>query len=711
MTRLHLRANGVSLAVVIRDGLPEVVHWGADLGGLTPQLFDAVALGSVLLIGPNQLDAPPRYTVLLEGRYGWLGKPGLIGSRSGRDWTPDWRVTSVEVDGEPADGFVEAGPAVAVVTAEGPGLVLTLIIEMTPEGLVRLRGALRNTGDDAYNLQELTLALPIPRHATEILDFAGRWGVERSAQRTTLGVGQHRREGRRGRTGADAAYVLHAGAAGFGFREGEVWGVHTAFSGNHVHQAEADALGFQALSGGELLLAGEVSLRSGEEYETPWVFFNYGNGLDEQADRFHGWLRALPHAPAADRPVTLNVWEAVYFDHNLDKLTQLAEIAARVGIERYVLDDGWFGSRRHDRAGLGDWVVSPDVWPDGLTPLITRVNDLGMQFGLWIEPEMVNVDSDVARAHPEWIMQPAGRLPTEARSQQVLNLGIDGAWQHVFTQIDRVLTDHDIAYIKWDHNRDLVDAGSHPDGVPGVHAQTLAYYRLFDALRERHPDVEFESCSSGGGRIDLEVMTRAARVWVSDVIDPVERQRMLPWTGQLLPAEFMGSHIASARSHSTMRQSDLNFRAATAVFGHLGVEWDLTQVEQDELDLLADWIGWFKANRQVLMAGRQVRMDMPDKDVYFKGIVTDDKAFYSLSMLSASPRVSVGTLRFAGLNPDALYRVTADDRQLVPLPMRAPWTLAPEPVVLTGRALMTAGLHAPQLLPDTAVIFEVERVG
>ena len=229
--------------------------------------------------------------------------------------------------------------------------------------------------------------------------------------------------------------------------------------------------------------------RHGESYSSPWVCFSSGPGLDVVARRFHRHLRARSRPVSTTRPVTLNVWEAVYFDHRLERLVDLAERAARVGVERYVLDDGWFGARRHDRAGLGDWVVSDEVWPEGLRPLIDRVTGLGMQFGLWFEPEMVNPDSDLARAHPDWMMAARDELPVASRHQQVLDLTVPGAYEHVKGQILALLAEYDIPYIKWDHNRDLVEAGSQPaGGRPAVHAQTLAVYRLLDELRAEHPD-------------------------------------------------------------------------------------------------------------------------------------------------------------------------------------------------------------------------------
>ena len=738
--RVALRTEGVSVLIDIADGqLPSITHWGADLGEVSEEDFAALVTADLTPNATNLVDAMPHLAVLPEHWTGWVGRPGISGSREGRDWSPRFTSTRITVDGEEigsADtglALVNAGQATVVVEAEdtSAALALSITIQLTAGGLLRSRAQVTNTGSESYTINDLVLAYPVPANAREILDFAGRWGKERTPQRSELVTGIHLREGRRGRTGADAATLLHLGTPGFGFAAGEIWSVHTGWSGNHIHYAERLSTGEQVLGGGELLLPGEVRLAQGESYQSPWVYGSYGNGLDVVARRFHAFLRARDSHPSTERPVTLNVWEAVYFDHDTDRLVDLAERAAALGVERYVLDDGWFGARRNDRAGLGDWTVSKDVWPDGLHPLVDKVTGLGMEFGLWFEPEMVNPDSDVARAHPEWIMSTGNRMPVLSRSQQVLNIGIPECYTYIRDAMMAILDEYDIGYIKWDHNRDLIDAGTAPDGRPGVHEQTLAFYRLVDELKAAHPGLEIESCSSGGARVDLGVLERTDRVWVSDCIDPLDRQQMNRWTTQLVPPEMMGSHIASGRSHTTGRVHDLAFRAASAVFGHLGIEWDLAEATDDELSQLRDWIAFYKAERALLLGGDLVRIDFPDPTISAHGVVAHDQSrgIYEIASIGRSEAVSVGRLRLPGLDPTRRYQVTPVLPGGAPHGMQAPpwWHLGegieqadttssavgPKEAagaVFTGAALASAGLRAPGLWPDQAVVLRVDSV-
>jgi alpha-galactosidase len=610
-------------------------------------------------------------------------------------------------------------------------LALRIELDLLESGLLRVRAAVRNEGGAPYGLDDLSLALPIPAHATELLDFTGQHNGERAPQRGTLHDGIHLRENRRGRTGADSAFVLHAGVPGFGFAEGSVWAVHTAWSGNHRHYAERVYTGEAVLGGGEVLLPGEVVLERGDEYTSPWLYGAFGEGLDAAARRFHAHLRSGARAPSTERPVTLNVWEAVYFRHDARELIALADRAAGVGVERFVLDDGWFGGRRTDRAGLGDWTVSPDVWPDGLHPLVDHVRSRGMQFGLWFEPEMVNLDSDLARAHPEWIMAARDELPVESRFQHVLDIAHPGAYEHVKGQMLAILDEYPIDYIKWDHNRDLIEAGDRTaGGRPAVHAQTLAFYRLLEELRAAHPRLEIESCSSGGGRVDLGVLALADRVWVSDNSDPHDRQTMMRWTAQLVPPEYLGAHIASERSHTTGRRADLSFRAGTALFGHLGIEWDLSEATDEELAVLARWIAFYRDHRGLLLGGQVVRVDTPDPRIVVHGVVSTDRsaAMFSTALLDSVHPDPPAPLRLRGLDPARTYRIAPVFIGALPAGLHAPaWWGEPSDAaqlaaseywergtrsdveypgaLFRGDALEAVGVASPRLGPDQLVLY------
>ncbi|AXK44341.1 alpha-galactosidase [Brachybacterium saurashtrense] len=719
--RLHLRAAGVSVVLDVTDGrIPAVAHWGADLGPLGPAGIDALCEAGIDAVPQNAVDVPVRIGLLPQVSDGWIGRPGLSGARpDGSGWTSRLVTEGIVLDGAPLTAsHAETGAAAVRLDLADPaqGLAVALTLELLPTGLLRLRATLTNTGGSPYALDELTLALPVPDEAEELLDFAGRWTKERTPQRRDFTVGTHLRENRRGRTGADAAHVLHAGRAGFGFRAGEVWGVHTAFSGNHRHLAEQTSTGRRVLGGGELLLPGEMRLDPGAQYTGPWLYASYGEGLDAVARRFHRHLRARPHHVDTARPVTLNVWEAVYFDHDLARLTDLADRAAALGVERYVLDDGWFGSRRDDFSGLGDWEVSAEVWPEGLGPLVDHVTGLGMEFGLWFEPEMVNEDSDLARAHPEWILGPTlDALPLESRHQQVLNLSIPAAYQHVRDQMLAVLDRYDIGYLKWDHNRDLLEAATRATGRAAVHEQTLAAYRLMDELKAAHPGLEIESCSSGGARVDLEVLEHTDRVWVSDCIDPLERQQMHRWTSQLIPLELMGSHIASGRSHTTGRLHTLGFRAHSALFGHLGIEWDLSEASAAELEELTAWIALYTQHRDLLFRGELVRADRGESRVWVQGVVAPEReeALFQVTAVGRADTAQEPRLRLPGLDPAATYRVRAllpaDQHARLTLP---PWmrtALAEDGVSLPGTVLGRAGLSAPLLDPEQGLLLSLTR--
>jgi alpha-galactosidase len=711
---VHLRAGGVGLVVLVPgDGAPVVLHWGRDLGDLDDASLDGLARAAVPPVPHSALDEPWWLTLLPGEADGWSGRPAVAGSLDGRAVLPRWTVTSARTDEE------DDGGRRLVVRCEDAGLGLAVASELRLEasGLLRVRHELQRTaGAGVLELDRLDVLLPVPPEATELLDLTGRWTRERSPQRQPFGLGTRLRESRRGRTGHDAPLLLVAQTPGAGFRRGEVWAAHVAWSGDQVHAAErlperaGQASG--VLGGGELLRPGEVRLAQGESYTTPWVVFTWSDhGLDGASARVHRWLRARPHHPRALRPLVLNTWEAVYFDHDLDRLRQLADVAAAVGVERFVLDDGWFGSRRDDTAGLGDWYVSKDVWPQGLHPLVDHVRGLGMQVGLWFEPEMVNPDSDLLRGHPDWVLAAAGRAPRSWRGQQVLDLARPEVAAHLLERLDALVGEYRLDVIKWDHNRDLHEAVHAPSGSAGVHAQTTALYALLDALRERHPGLEIESCASGGARVDLGVLERTDRVWASDTNDAVERQEIQRWTQLLLPPELVGAHVGPAVAHTTGRHVDLSFRCLTALFGHAGFEWDLTRCTPSELDRVTAWAALYKELRPLLHGGDVVRADSPDDGAWVHGVVAADRgeAVLAYVRLTTSPEAVPGRVRLPGLAPDRRYRVRRRDEIGPPgvVQSRPPAWWDDAELTTTGAVLGGAGLQMPVLQPAQGVLLHL----
>lgn len=726
MHPLHLRSAGTSLVISTHRGEAEISHWGADLGDALPDL-------SILNepIPPSSIDANVPAGLLPQASSSWQGRTGLRGHRftdgvPGYDFSVRLRVVNATADGSSAS-IVQSDP--------DAGITVTSNLTLHPGGLLELRHTVTNDGTSPFQVDELATMLPVAPDAVELLDLTGRWCRERHPQRRAIQQGTWVRTGRHGRTGHDSSLLLAAGTAGFGNRHGKVWATHLAWSGNHEQFADNVADGRTMIGGSELLGPSEVVLQSGESYTTPALFAAYSDrGLDGISEAFYSWFRSRPHhvdVAGKPRPVVLNTWEAVYFDHNLETLIELAESAADLGVERFVLDDGWFRGRRDDHAGLGDWYVDETIWPSGLTPLIDAVTSRGMEFGLWVEPEMVNLDSDIARAHPEWIVGPSalsfkdgGRLPLEWRHQHIIDLVNPEAWQYIFDRIDTLLRENNISYLKWDQNRDLAEHGH--AGRSSVHEQTLAAYRLFDALRAAHPGVEIESCSSGGARVDLGILDRTDRIWASDCNDALERQTIQRWTGMVVPPELVGGHIGPTMSHTTARTHDLSFRAITALFGHFGMEWDIREVQGAEREELKRFISLYKEHRGLIHTGRMVRADLADESMMVHGVVADSviddathdggiavgatAALFAVVKTRTGFAEQPGRVTIPGLKASRSYRVEA----IFPTPADADYGhtfIEAQPVawladgaVATGRFLGEVGLPMPVLNPEHALL-------
>ena len=704
MTNLiHLSREGVSLVIDTSAATPVVLHWGRAL----PSDIDATSLvtASVETTPHCDFDVPQQIGIWRENSRGFLGAPTVIGSHDGLNFSQHFTLRETKQDSDFECEFIS-------IDADAE-LEVSAKFSLRAGGVLEVEQQITNLALIDFKLDSLTSWLSLPDYVSEQLDFTGRWMNERQPQRKEIQTGTWLREGREGRTGHDFTLIEFALASGTTFEKGEAWGLSLAWSGNSRHLIERTPIGRTSIGAGELLLPGEVILAKDETYKAPRVVAVYSDeGIDGASHRLHTMQRSRAnHASnVRPRPVTLNVWEAVYFDHNLEKLTELAKAAGEIGVERFVLDDGWFGSRRDDFSGLGDWTVSPDVWPNGLGPLVDVVKANGMEFGLWFEGEMVNADSELYRAHPEWILQAGGRVPPTFRNQLVLDLAHEGAFNHVLGQVDAILSEYDIAYIKWDHNRVLTEAANF--GRPAVRKQVQAIYRMFDELKARHPKLEIESCASGGGRIDLEMIEHVDRFWTSDNNDALERQNINRYTSIAIAPELLGTHIGPTKAHSTGRTHSHTFRAVTALWGHAGLEWDLTEASDAERELLESLISYYKENRSLLHTGRVVRTEHAEPNAYVHGVVAQDKseAIFMVAQLRPSQFSRPANIRITGLDDNSNYFVKvvepAGAAQFMQLKPPA-WF---DGVTLSGAVLATIGLKSPVLRPEQAMLIEVERV-
>lgn len=696
---IHLRQARSSIIFEAVDQTLSILHWGKKIDIQSPENLVSLSAATHKPIFHGGLDVAPRNLVLREHSRGFIGHPALRGHRSGTASSHRFIVESA----------IEKDQSCVVIFQDPIALLeIEMRYELTPSDILLIDATVTNKGTDDFFLDQFLYWLPLPEQADEVLDFYGHWTKERQPQRREISYGVTTREGFEGRSGHDYTITQVALNQRTNFRSGHAWSLSMAWSGNNIHHIEKLVDGHKSIGAGEYLLPGEVILKAGESYKAPRAIATFTDeGLDGVTRNHYDWIRGRKNhiTNIRPRPLTLNMWEAVYFDHSFDGIKKIVDQAAEIGVERVVLDDGWFGSRRNDTKGLGDWVVSPDVWPNGLQPIIEYVNNKGIEFGLWFEGEMVNPDSDLYRAHPDWILQEPGRIPVAGRWQQVLDLTKEGAYNHVLNQVDAILSSNNISYIKWDHNRHLTDPIS--DGRPVARKQTEAIYRLFDELKVRHPGLEIESCASGGGRIDLGMIEHADRFWTSDMNDPLERQSIQRWTGLVIPPEFLGSHVGPTVGHQMHRTHDITFRVISALFGHAGIEWDITQASAHELEVLKKYAEFYKTHREFLHSGDVVRSDIFHGNALMYGTVARDKsrALFSYMQLSSADNFGPLVAFFEGLDPKRMYRLAVVEELSASdfLQKKAPgWWPG---VAMTGEQLATIGLQLPVLRPENGLLF------
>ena len=710
MDHVRFDAADATLILACAKGAPvSILYWG---GALHADTDCAELEGLFARQGMHGVaDVALPLTLAMEPGLGHPMFRGFAAHRAGKDWGSLFEVGAVEL---------REGGAKIICRDESTRLGLEYEIDFDARtGVLRIRSTLTNYGATPLDVSDMmTACLPVPDGMTDIIGFTGRWTQEFTQERVARNAATYLRENRSGRTSHFSYPAILLAATDTNESTGDVYGFHLAFSGNHRIRVDSLTDGRVMASLGALLLPGEVRLAPGETYASPEIVAAYsGQGLSKLSRKFHDHVRTKllsPEMRAKPRPVHYNTWEAVYFDHDVEKLKELATRAAEIGVERFVLDDGWFGGRRHDRAGLGDWTVSRDVYPDGLGPLVDHVTGLGMEFGLWFEPEMVNPDSDLYRAHPDWVLGLEGVEQIPFRSQLALDISRPEVADYLFHAIDAILRDHDISYIKWDMNRDL----SHPgdsSGVPRAFAQVGALYALLDRVRHAHPYVEIESCSSGGARADMGVLAHSDRVWTSDSNDALDRQVIQRGASFFLPLEVLGCHVGPAKCHVTGRRLSMEMRAATALMGHMGLELNLLTERTADLDVLKNAIDLHKKHRALLHNGDVFRLDSAPQ-LIASGVIARDKseAIYSVAYVASDAKVLPGRFQFTGLDPQRSYRlqlIWPSDWQAIKGPSAIETLdLNGEGAIFSGAALVHGGLQLPHAFPETCLLFYVAAV-
>ncbi len=494
--------------------------------------------------------------------------------------------------------------------------------------------------------------------------LTGRWAGETQLTREDVHTGSKVIESRKGHTSHNANpwFALDQAA---GEETGRVWFGALGWSGNWRFTIEQTAYSQVRVTGGWNPFDFAYQVKPGEALQTPPFYGGFSaqgfGGASRMMHRFER-LQILPHgAKARLRPVLYNSWEATEFAVDEPGQKALAEKAAKLGVELFVMDDGWFGKRNNDRAGLGDWTVNPAKFPRGLTPLIEYVKSLGMEFGLWVEPEMINPDSDLYRAHPDWAMHFEDRPRTELRNQLVLNMARDDVKEHIFGVLDRLATQYPIRYFKWDMNRPFAEPGW--EGAREQKELWIKYvrnvYDILDRLRAKHPGLEIESCSGGGGRVDLGILQRVDEVWPSDNTEAFDRLRIQEGFTQAYTPKIMSAWVTDVPNMNS-RSTPLKYRFLVAMQGALGIGANLNKWSAEDHSVATQMVAYYKKIRPTVQEGKLYRLLSPRTgEITAAQYVSEDgrQSVMFAYLHSQQYRAPVPPIRLAGLDPAAIYKV------------------------------------------------------
>lgn len=553
------------------------------------------------------------------------------------------------------------------------GIELELLYTLfAGSGIIARSARFLNCGKKPVHLlKAMSLCMDLPDHDYDWIQFSGAWARERYPKKRRLETGIQSVGSMRGHSSHEHnPFVILKRPTADEF-QGEVIGFSLIYSGNFLAQAEVDTHDTTRVLLGINPEWFDWKLEPGEEFQTPEAVMVYTDrGMNDMSQTFHRLFQkrlARGYWRDRERPILINNWEATYFDFTEERIVEIAEKAKEQGIELFVLDDGWFGKRTSERAGLGDWKANPERLPEGITGLAQKIEALGMKFGLWFEPEMVNKDSDLYREHPDWILSVPERRQSQGRYQYVLDFSRKEVVDYIYDRMAEILGRGKVSYVKWDMNRSITECWSAalPADRQGevFHRYILGVYDLYDRLNTAFPEVLFESCASGGGRFDPGLLYYAPQGWASDDTDAAERLKIQYGTSYCYPISSIGAHVSASPNHQIMRSTPLYTRANVACFGTFGYEMDLNRLTAEEQEEVKRQTAFMKKYRSVLQFGSFYRLESP-----FEGNVTawmsvsGDRKTAVVGWYRTLNGINMGYTRvkLRGLEPDSVYRVSED---------------------------------------------------
>ncbi len=543
-------------------------------------------------------------------------------------------------------------------------VTVTLTYSLFEEANFLARSALIQTGKQAIQLEKaLSLTLDLPHKDFTIHSLTGRYGFEKEWTQTPLTQGRYSVGSIRGASSHSRTPFIALADPATTEDQGDIYSAQLVYSGNFTAFVETTAIQTSRLGIGLNDEHFSWHLEAHSQFQTPEALLSYTDqgftGLTRDNQGFARQHIARGKWAQKERPILINNWEATYFHFTEDKILELAQSAKEAGIELFVLDDGWFGKRNSDTCSLGDWVENRDKLPSGLAGLGKKINDLGLAFGLWFEPEMVSEDSDLYRAHPDWTIQISGRGHTYSREQLVLDLSKQEVCDYLIEAVSAVLESAPISYVKWDMNRNITNIPEHQanhEKHEFYHRYILGLYQVLEELNQRFPDILFESCSGGGGRNDLGMLYYMPQAWASDNTDAIGRLSIQEGTGLIFPAVSVGSHVSAVPNHQTGRVTPLATRGHVAMLGNLGYELDLHALPERKLEQIAQQVETYKSIRKTVQFGDYYRLKKTD-NTYAYTYVNDDKSqvVFTFVKVLSQPEAPLIQVKLKGLNPEARY--------------------------------------------------------